>query len=82
MNERDMLLKKIGTYKFAIVDIDIFLDTHPGDSKMLALRNQYEEELKPLVKKFEAKYGPLTKRDTETNTWTWVKDPWPWDMEA
>ncbi|MBR1532892.1 MAG: spore coat protein CotJB [Ruminococcus sp.] len=82
MNEREMLLKKIGTYKFAITDIDIFLDTHPGDSKMLELRNQYKAELKPLVEKFEAQYGPLTKRDQQTNTWTWVKDPWPWDMEA
>lgn len=82
MNERDMLLKKIGTLKFAIVDLDLFLDTHPADEKMLALRNQYESELQPLVEKFEKKYGPLTKNDNETNTWTWVRDPWPWDMEA
>ncbi len=82
MNEREMLLKKIGTYKFAITDIDIFLDTHPGDTKMLELRNRYRAELAPLVEKFESAYGPLTKRDNQTNTWTWVKDPWPWDTEA
>ncbi len=82
MTERDILLKKIGTLKFAITDIDIFLDTHPGDTEMLSLRNQYESELKPLVEKFEKQFGALTKRDNQTNTWTWVKDPWPWDMEA
>lgn len=82
MNERDMLLKKIGTYRFAITDIDIFLDTHPADTEMLALRNQYEKELRPLVEQFEAKFGPLTKRDNQKNTWSWVKDPWPWDTEA
>ena len=82
MNEREMLLKKIGTCKFAITDIDIFLDTHPGDTEMLALRNQYQEELKPLVSRYEEKYGMLTKRENQTNTWAWVKDPWPWDREA
>ena len=82
MNEREMLLKKIGTYKFAITDIDIFLDTHPGDTEMLSRRNRYEEELKPLVRQYEAQFGPLTKRDNQVNTWSWVKDPWPWDMEA
>ena len=61
MTERDMLLKKIGTLKFAITDIDIFLDTHPGDTEMLSLRNQYESELKPLVEKFEKQFGALTK---------------------
>ena len=82
MNERDMLLKKIGTYKFAITDIDIYLDTHPADAEMLALRSKYQEELKPLVEKYEAQFGPLTKRENQTNTWSWVKNPWPWDMEA
>ena len=82
MDERAMLLKKIGTYRFAITDIDMFLDTHPGDAKMLALRSQYQTELQPLVETYEAQYGPLTKRDNMTNTWSWVKDPWPWDTEA
>ena len=83
MNEREMLLKKIGTYQFTITDIDIFLDTHPGDTKMIDLRNKYKAEVKPLIEKYEAKYGPLTKKqENQTNTWAWVKDPWPWDMEA
>jgi len=82
MTERDILLKKIGTLKFAIVDIDLFLDTHPGDTETLKKRDAYEAQLMPLVKEYEAKFGPLTKTDNETNTWTWVKDPWPWDTEA
>ena len=82
MTEREMMLKKIGTLKFAIVDLNLFLDTHPGDTEMLRLREQYEEELRPLTESFEKKYGPLTKSDNNTNTWTWVRDPWPWDTEA
>ena len=77
-----MLLKKIGTLKFALVDIDLFLDTHPGDTEMIRLRAEYEDQLAPLVTQYEKEYGPLTKMDQATNTWAWVKDPWPWDTEA
>ena len=82
MNEREILLKKIGTCKFAITDIDLFLDTHPADSETLSKREQYIKELEPLVKKFEQKYGPLTKDENAANNWSWIKDPWPWDTEA
>ena len=81
MTERDILLKKIGTCKFAVTDIDLFLDTHPGDSEMLKKRREYTEQLIPLVKMYEEKYGPLTKEENAVNKWAWVKDPWPWDME-
>lgn len=82
MTEREMMLKKIGTCKFAIVDIDLFLNTHPGDTEMLKKREEYMAQLQPLVKSFEAKFGPLTKSESDTNTWAWVKDPWPWDTEG
>lgn len=77
-----MLLRKIGTCKFAITDIDLFLNTHPGDTEMIRKRDEYKAQLKPLIKSFEEKYGPLTKRAENANTWTWVKDPWPWDTEG
>lgn len=82
MNEREMLLKKIGTYKFAVTDVDMFLNTHPGDTEMLKKREEYMSKLKPLIASYEQAYGPLTRPNNETNTWSWVKNPWPWDMEV
>jgi len=82
MTDREILLKKIGTLKFALTDIGIFLDTHPGDAAMIKKRDEYRRELMPLVERYEQQYGPLTKPQNTTNTWTWVKDPWPWDMEG
>lgn len=82
MTEREMLLKKIGTCKFAVTDIDMFLDTHPGDTEMLKKREEYTAQLKPLIEQYEEKFGPLTKRENDTNTWAWGKDPWPWDTEG
>lgn len=82
MNEREILLKKIGTYRFAILDLNIFLDTHPNDTETLNKVKEYEKLLAPLAAEYEAKFGPLTKKENTANTWTWVKDPWPWDMEV
>ncbi len=82
MTDREILLKKIGTCKFAITDIDLFLDTHPGDTEMMKKRDEYRDQLMPLIKRYEEKYGPLTKDDAASNSWSWVKDPWPWDMEG
>lgn len=81
MTERDMLLKKIGTLKFALTDINLFLNTHPGDTAMLRLREEYSRQLTPLIQEYERQFGPLTKADGTTNTWAWVSDPWPWDTE-
>lgn len=82
MTERDILLKKIGTYQFAVTDIDLYLNTHPGDSETLKKREEYRMKLNPLIEEFEAKFGPLTKCENGNNTWKWVKDPWPWDTEG
>ena len=82
MTERDILLKKIGTLKFAITDIDLFLNTHPGDTEMLKKRGEYERAAAPMIAQFEQRFGPLTKAENTTNTWAWVSDPWPWDTEA
>lgn len=80
MTEREILQKKIGTYKFACKDITLFLDTHPFDEESLKKLREYQEKLKPLVKEYEEKFGPLTLSGDDGNTWAWVKDPWPWDI--
>ena len=82
MTQREILLKKIGTVKFAMTDLDLFLDSHPADLEMLKRREEYEAQLKPLIQQYEKQFGPLTKDETAANTWNWVKDPWPWDMEG
>ncbi len=81
MNEREILLKKISTYQFAAFDLQLFLDTHPNDRKTIEKMNEYKKQLRPLVKEYEEKFGPLTKSETERNSWKWIKAPWPWEIE-
>lgn len=81
MSPREVLLKKIGTYQFAIADMNLYLNTHPSDKASLMKRDEFQQELTPLIKAYEKEYGPLTKRNNNTNTWAWIKDPWPWNTE-
>lgn len=80
MTERQILLRKVSTYAFAILDLQIFLDTHPNDERTLARIRKFEQILAPLRREYEEKYGPLTKM-ADTNNWTWVNSPWPWETE-
>ncbi len=79
MSDREILLKKISTYAFAIHDLRMFLDTHPKDEITIEKIKEYEEKLKPLKEQYEKKYGLLTKKNDNSEKWTWVNDPWPWE---
>lgn len=81
MTEREILLKKISTYHFAVFDLQLFLDTHPNDKKTLEKMNEYKNAVKPLIKEYEEKFGPLTKSMTSSNNWSWIMGPWPWETE-
>jgi len=83
MNERAMMLKKVQAACFALYDIQLFLDTHPTDRAALECYAKYQKIYDMLVKEFEEKYGALRAEDVDTNKgWTWVNNPWPWEMEA
>lgn len=81
MTHREIMLKKIGTYKFALKDLNLYLDTHPRDEWALRKYREYEAVLKPLVREFESKYGPLRVKVTDDKSFEWIKNPWPWDNE-
>lgn len=81
MTQREILLKKIGTYKFVLKDLQLYLDTHPRDQMALRKYAEYEAVLEPLVREYESRFGPLTVKSDNMNKFTWIKNPWPWDIE-
>lgn len=83
MNEKQMMLKKIQAADFALVDINLFLDTHPTDKGALECFSKYQKIYDSLVKEYEEKFGALMPKRVDTNKgWTWIDNPWPWEMEA
>ena len=65
---------------FALIDINLFLDTHPNDEKAMDYFNKYQQMHKEARRYYENNFGPLTSNAVDTNNgWTWTQDPWPWE---
>ena len=83
MNEKSSLLRSLSAIRFSLVDLNLFLNTHPNDMAALALFKQYKEKYLMLAAEYERKYGPLMAiNGAVDNKWKWVKDPWPWEYSA
>lgn len=81
-NERDELLKYIYTSSFALDDIELYLDTHPTDKAALEYYHKCNAIRQQAFKEYTTYFGPLTADSVNsTNKWTWIEDPWPWEME-
>ena len=80
-NERDELLNYIYTAGFAVDDTVLYLDTHPTDKVALQYYHKYNAIRQQAVKEYNTYFGPLTDESVESTTkWTWVEEPWPWEM--
>ena len=83
MNDKTKLLNEISAVGFALIDINLFLDTHPNCKEALQYRQQAAKKKKMLTERYEAQFGPLTIAACGSeNCWEWVSNPWPWDYEG
>lgn len=71
----ESLLLDIQKISFSLVDITLYLDTHPDDQEALTLRNNYRMKRKELLQEFASNYYPLTP-DCEG---LWSDGPMPWE---
>lgn len=75
---REELLREIDEYKFALIDLGLYLDIHTDDVRALCLRNEYSNKVKILCDKYQRMYGPLH-MNFPCNKWRWVEKPFPWE---
>ena len=80
-SQKEELLFNILMYKFNLIELNLYLDNYPNDTRMLNLYNQYLSEEKKLCDQYEKSYGPLTvdSENIGNNSWKWIKSPWPWE---
>lgn len=76
--KREEMMSKIRELDFAIVELGLYLDTHPDDQKALCLHREYSKQIKDLKDKYQKVYGPLTIL-YPCNKWRWLEEPWPWE---
>ena len=57
--DKNRLMDEIKSYDFTIVELALYLDTHPNDTKALDIYNSIKDKLFDLKEKYEANFGPL-----------------------
>lgn len=76
------LLEQIAQCEFVLVDINLFLDTHPDNERALSDYNGYAEQLAAMKKLYVENYGPLENFGGSVNrcdtNWLWNEQPFPW----
>ncbi len=81
MDNRAALVRRIHALDFALLELNLFLDTHPDCEEALYKRREYQAERMALIEAYESQYGPyvVTAKQVQGEHWSWVDGPWPWE---
>jgi len=76
------LMKQIQETDFVIVELNLYLDTHPEDQAAIAQFNQFTQHSMHLKHQFQSKFGPLFHFGNSYSPapFAWVEAPWPWQV--
>lgn len=66
---------------FCLLDINLFLDTHPNDQKALMLHNTWAKKYQELNYEYSSMYGPLQNTMLSKYPYEYVQSPWPWEID-
>lgn len=80
MNAEQQMLREISIVSFVLVDLMLYLDTHPHDRNAMEHFNHYNRIKNRMTREFSARFYPLTRDMAEsTNEWRWSLAPMPWE---
>ena len=82
-DDKKALIKMISEHQFKVLELRLFLDTHPENKQVMEKLKTACKEYMEMVKKYEEMFGPLTIcGDFGDNDADWTNNPWPWEKEA
>ncbi|MGG1312466.1 spore coat protein CotJB [Cohnella laeviribosi] len=75
-------LEELQKVDFALVELSLYLDTHPNDIQAIQQFNQLAHKRAQLAHAFELRYGPLMQfgHSFTRYPWQWKDTPWPWQV--
>lgn len=75
-------LRQLQALDFVLVELNLYLDTHPGDANAIEQYNQFTQQRWQVANDFEARYGPLMNFGHSYSgfPWQWNDTPWPWQV--
>jgi len=76
------LLHELQAVDFVLIELNLYLDTHPGDRAAIEQFNLYARRKQELKQQFDLQFGPL---QSYGNSYTkdpfgWPEAPWPWQV--
>ncbi|MCM3215514.1 spore coat protein CotJB [Niallia taxi] len=80
--EYHQLLEQLQAVDFVLVELTLYLDTHPNDQDAINQFNHYVGERAKFKELYESKYGPLLQfgNSYSGSPWDWKDGPWPWQV--
>ena len=75
-------LAELQALEFVVLELGIYLDTHPEDEEAFQLYRQYVAMERSAKAAYEDANGPLMKDSTANyESYRWLRDPWPWNFQ-
>jgi spore coat protein JB len=76
------MLEELQEVDFVLVELTLYLDTHPLDSQAIQQYNQFAQKRMQLAGRFEMEFGPLKSfgQSFTRQPWQWIDTPWPWQV--
>ena len=76
------MLEQLQAVDFVLVELNLYLNTHPNDLKSIEQYNRLAQERAVLAKQFQELYGPLTNFGHAYTRYPfeWSQPPWPWQV--
>ena len=81
INSRKQLKRSVDTLSFAVVELGLYLNTHPEDEEALQAFHEFNTRKKTAMKEYSTLYEPLSLDyvNTENGYFNWISTPWPWE---
>ncbi|MBX5435994.1 MAG: spore coat protein CotJB [Alicyclobacillaceae bacterium] len=75
-------LTELQSVDFVLVELTLYLDTHPDDAQALHQFTQFQRRKQVLTQQFETLFGPLHEfgNSPAGRGWSWAEGPWPWQV--
>ena len=76
------MMGQLQAVDFVLVELTLYLDTHPTDMDAINQFNQFAKERRQIKKTFEKSFGPLLQFGNSYSAcpWNWDDSPWPWQV--
>jgi len=80
-SDADKLLVELQAIDFALVDITLYLDTHPDDEIAFAQHKELAEKRQDIRHQIVVLDGPQNAYEVgDSAKWQWSEGPWPWQI--